>query len=199
MNPVLDPMTGDPSVDQGNETLVHLLRNFSEGIFSPRGLDLNHLRYSLSEIIPRLEKAFRNSAREILLSARHGSPLRRLVAILFGTIAAVLATGSAVFLMFFIVATLNAIIISLLVSLAVAGGFLALFFSCLVAMYIGALLVAGFVISIVSIATIIGALFTAGWVGLIGTIFVTAKKGLEIARQYVSLGAEAQNPEAKED
>ncbi|CAL5331947.1 unnamed protein product [Camellia sinensis] len=57
-----------------------------------------------------------------------------------GTIIGLLAlTGLVVFMLFFLAAAVNAIIISLLVSLAAAGGFLGLFFACVTTIYIGAL------------------------------------------------------------
>lgn len=68
-----------------------------------------------------------------------------------------------VFTLFFVAATANAIIISLLISLAVAGGFFALFFLCLTGIYIGALSVAAFVISTATISAIVSVLIASGW------------------------------------
>jgi hypothetical protein len=65
-------------------------------------------------------------------------------------------------MLFFVAATFNAIVISLLVSLAAAGGFLALFFTCVTFIYIGALSVAAFVISSATISAIIAALIATG-------------------------------------
>lgn len=65
-------------------------------------------------------------------------------------------------MLFFVAATINAIVISLLVSLAAAGGFLALFFSCVAAIYIGALSIAVFVISAATISAVIAVLIAAG-------------------------------------
>lgn len=79
-----------------------------------------------------------------------------------GTISLLSLTGLAVFILFFLAATLNAIIISLLMSVAAAGGFLAFFFGCLVTIYIGALSIAVVVISITTVATIIAVLVAAG-------------------------------------
>jgi len=61
-----------------------------------------------------------------------------------------------------LVATINAIIVSLFISLAVAGGFLALFFALVTAIYIGALSVAIFAISTVVFWTTVAILITAG-------------------------------------
>ena len=65
-------------------------------------------------------------------------------------------------MLFFLAATFNAIVISFLMSLAAAGGFLALFFACITAIYIGALSVAVVVISTATISAIIAALITTG-------------------------------------
>lgn len=81
-----------------------------------------------------------------------------------GTITLLTLTGLLVFMLFFLAATINAVIISLLVSLAAAGGFLALFFACLTAIYIGALSVAAFVISAATISAIVAVLVASGTV-----------------------------------
>ncbi|XP_047250028.1 uncharacterized protein LOC124885829 [Capsicum annuum] len=64
-----------------------------------------------------------------------------------GMIALLAFTGLLVFMVFFITATMNAIVISLLMLLAAIGGFLALFFAVLTSIYIGALSVDVFIIS----------------------------------------------------
>lgn len=79
-----------------------------------------------------------------------------------GTITLLALTGLLVFMLFFVAATFNAIIISLLMSLAAAGGFLAFFFACVTAIYIGALSVAVFVISTATIVTIVAVLIATG-------------------------------------
>ncbi|GAB2248659.1 hypothetical protein Droror1_Dr00008541, partial [Drosera rotundifolia] len=84
----------------------------------------------------------------------------RLEGIVVGTITLLSLTGLLIFLLFFVVATINAIIISALLSLAAMGGFLALFFATLVAAYIGVLSVAVFVISATTISTVIVVLIT---------------------------------------
>lgn len=83
-----------------------------------------------------------------------------------GTIALLMLSGLLVFLLFFVAATVNTIIVSLLVSLAAVGGFLALFFSCVAAIYIGTLLIAVIVISTATISAIFGVLIAAGSVFL---------------------------------
>lgn len=77
-------------------------------------------------------------------------------------IALLAVTGLLVFMLFFLAATFNAIVISLLMSLAAAGGFLALFFAFVTAIYIGALSVAVVVISTTTISAIIAVIITTG-------------------------------------
>lgn len=79
-----------------------------------------------------------------------------------GIVALLALTGMLVFTLFFVAATVNAIVISLLISLAAVGGFLAIFFSCLTAIYITLLCIAAFVTFTVTISSIIAALVAAG-------------------------------------
>lgn len=79
-----------------------------------------------------------------------------------GTITLVSLTGFFVFMLFVLAATFNAIVISLLVSLAVAGGFLAFFFASVTAIYIGALSVSTFAISTATFWAIVAILITTG-------------------------------------
>ena len=79
-----------------------------------------------------------------------------------GTVTLLVLTGLFIFMLFFLAATINAIVISLLMSLAAAGGFLALFFAFMTAIYIGALSVAVFIISTVTISAIIAVVITTG-------------------------------------
>ncbi|CAH8362204.1 unnamed protein product [Eruca vesicaria subsp. sativa] len=72
-------------------------------------------------------------------------------------------------------ATANAIVISLLVSLAVAGGFLALFFLSLTAVYIGVLSVAAFVISTVTVSALVTVLIASGWIGFFYAVWLGAR------------------------
>ncbi|CAA6659369.1 unnamed protein product [Spirodela intermedia] len=181
----IDPMTGDSSVEEREETVFDLLRRFGGGSSSPTPQASSRRRPS------RIACACRNSGRRVLLWTRRGSPLRALLVISVGTITLLALTGLAVFILFFLAATLNAIIISLLMSLAAAGGFLALFFGCLVATYIGALSVAVFIISITTIATIIAVLIAAGWIGFLWAIHLLAKKGMDIVRQSLSMTGSA--------
>lgn len=85
-----------------------------------------------------------------------------LVLLQIGTIVILTIVALVVFMLFFLAATANAIIISLLFSLAVAGGFLSIFFLSLTATYIGALSVSAFVISTATVSAVVSILFASG-------------------------------------
>lgn len=89
-----------------------------------------------------------------------------------GIVTLLALTGMLVFTLFFVAATVNAIVISLLISLAAVGGFLAIFFSCLTAIYITLLCIAAFVTFTVTISSIIAALVAAGIIFYLLFIFL---------------------------
>jgi len=79
-----------------------------------------------------------------------------------GAITLIALTGLLIFMFFLLVATANAVIVSVLMSLAAAGGFLAIFFACVVAVYVGAVSVAVFAISATVISAIVGVMIATG-------------------------------------
>ncbi|KAF3560946.1 hypothetical protein DY000_02018836 [Brassica cretica] len=145
---------------------------------------LQRIRNSVSE---KLREASRKTSREILRWTRQGSPLRALLVITMGTIALLTTMALVVFALFFVAATANAIIISLLVSLAVAGGFLALFFLSLTAIYIGALSVAAFVISTATVSAVVCVLIASGWIGFFYAVWLGARGTLRLVKQVMGL------------
>ncbi|XP_073065533.1 uncharacterized protein [Primulina eburnea] len=145
---------------------------------------LQRIKASLSDNIPLLRDASRNTAAHILAWTRRGSPLRALFVVSVGTIAFLSLIGLSVFLLFFVAATFNAVVISLLMSLAAAGGFLALFFTCIAAIYVGALAVAVFVISTTTITAVIAVLIATGWIGFFWTLWLAAKKSLGLGKRF---------------
>ncbi|XP_010549864.1 PREDICTED: uncharacterized protein LOC104820912 [Tarenaya hassleriana] len=148
---------------------------------------LQRIRNSLADNGEDLREASRKTAHEILLWTRRGSPLRALLVVSIGTILLLTATGLLVFMLFFLAATANAIIISLLVSLAAAGGFLAIFFVCVTAIYIGALSIAAFVISVATISAVVSVLIASGWIGFFWAMWLTATGGMRMAKQSLSV------------
>ncbi|RID41954.1 hypothetical protein BRARA_J01876 [Brassica rapa] len=148
---------------------------------------LQRIRNSVSENGPKLREASHKTSHEILQWTRQGSPLRALLVITTGTIALLTTMALVVFTIFFVAATANAIIISLLVSLAVTGGFLALFFLSLTAIYIGALSVAAFVISTAAVSAVFCVLIASGWIGFFYAVWLGARGSLRFAKQVTGL------------
>ncbi|KAG6397595.1 hypothetical protein SASPL_143764 [Salvia splendens] len=155
----------DPIVDDSHRTHddLTLLNRLIAAIFSPdpnSSAPLPHrLKTALSD---NIRDASNNTAAPLLQLTRSGSPLRALLVVSVGTIAFLALAGLLVFTLFFVAATVNAVVISLVMSLAAAGGFLALFFACVAAIYIGALSVAIFVISTATISCVFAVLIAAG-------------------------------------
>ncbi|KAL4342620.1 hypothetical protein GQ457_08G014660 [Hibiscus cannabinus] len=152
---------------------------------------LQRIKISVSENVPRLGEASRNTGRSVLRWTRSGSPLRALLVISVGTITSLTLTGLLVFMLFFLAATVNAIFLSFLIALAAAGGFLAIFFACVTVIYIGALSVAAFVISTATISAIIAAVVAIGWVGFFWALWLGTKKSMDLAKHSFSMTGSA--------
>ncbi|PON74999.1 voltage-dependent L-type calcium channel subunit [Parasponia andersonii] len=178
-------------------TLYGVLRRLISSIFFPDSTTaaatplLHRIKSAIAENAPLLPEASKNTARNVLLWTKRGSPLRALLVISVGTITLVAMTGLLVFTLFFLVATFNAIVISLLISLAAAGGFLALFFAGVTAVYIGALSIAAFVISATAISTIVAILIATGWIGFFCTLWLATKKSVGLAKHSLSVTGSA--------
>ncbi|CAN1198314.1 hypothetical protein LINPERHAP2_LOCUS44426 [Linum perenne] len=185
------------SIDEDDDlTLYVVLHRILTTIFAPAAGSasaplLHRIKASFSDNGPLLKDATSNTGRKVLAWTRNGSPLRALLVISVGTVALLAMTGTLVFMLFFVAATVNAIVISLLVSLAAAGGFLALFFACLAAIYIGALSIAIFAISTATISAIIAVLVATGWIGFFWTIWLVTKKSVGVATHSLSVTGSA--------
>ncbi|XP_022759352.1 uncharacterized protein LOC111305802 [Durio zibethinus] len=195
--PVNDATVDENKGSHGEETLYVVLHRLISMIIFPDAASsasnslLQRIKISTSENCPRLGEASRNTGQNVLQWARRGSPLRALLVVSVGTITLLTLTGLLVFLLFFLAATVNAIIISLLISLAIAGCFLAFFFSCVTAIYIGALSVAAFVISIATISAIVAVLIATGWVGFFWAVWLGTKKSMGLAKHSLSMTGSA--------
>ncbi|KAI4299642.1 hypothetical protein L6164_033078 [Bauhinia variegata] len=180
---------------RGRETLYQVLNRLIASILFPEpgnsGPLIHRIKVAVSENVPLIPEASRNTGRDVLLWTRRGSPLRALLVISVGVITLVALTGLLVFTLFFLAATINAIVIALLVSLAAAGGFLALFFAFVTAIYIGALSVAAFVISTVTFWTIVAILITTGWIGFFWSVWLVTRKSLGFAKHSLSVTGSA--------
>ncbi|KFK25873.1 hypothetical protein AALP_AA8G173400 [Arabis alpina] len=148
---------------------------------------IQRIRNSVAENGPKLREASGRTGHEILLWTRKGSSLRALLVITVGTIVLLTTMALLVFTLFFVAATVNAIIVSLLVSLAIAGGFLALFFLCLTGIYIGALSVAAFVISAATVSAVVSVLIASGWIGFFYVVWLGTRGSLRLAKQSASV------------
>ncbi|MBA0732270.1 hypothetical protein Gogos_016373, partial [Gossypium gossypioides] len=135
----------------------------------------------------------RRPVNSYFLSSFKNNPLTVLLPILLqvGSIAFLTLTGLLVFMLFFLAATVNAVIISSLIALAAAGGFLALFFACVTVFYIGAISVAAFVISTAIISAIIAALVATGWVGFFWFLWLGTKRSMDLAKHSFSMTGSA--------
>ncbi|XP_052188205.1 uncharacterized protein LOC127798698 [Diospyros lotus] len=176
---------------QEEPTLPGVLRRLLADVFLPdpsirHGTAVQRIKGSLSTNVPLLREASWSTGSRILLWTRRGSHLRALLVVSVGTIALLALTGLIVFMLFFLTATINAVVISLLVSLAAAGGFLALFFACVTVIYIGALSIAAFVISTATISAIIAALVATGWIGFFWTLWLGTKKSVGFAKHSLT-------------
>ncbi|XP_021754964.1 uncharacterized protein LOC110720271 [Chenopodium quinoa] len=180
---------------EGSKNLYDAVSSLLFPIFFPDPHSSSSIYYrtkaSFRENLPHLREASRDTGLNILRWARNGSSFRLLLVLSVGTITLLTLTGVLVFLLFLAAATVNAIILSLFMSLAAAGGFLAIFFACLAGIYIGALAIAFFVISSVTIAAVITAVIVTGWIGFFWTLWLVIKKGASLAKHSVTVTGSA--------
>ncbi|CAI9767050.1 unnamed protein product [Fraxinus pennsylvanica] len=184
--------------EKGEVTLYIVFNNLINAIFFRRPNSsyasaplLHRIKGSVSENIPLLPDASRNTGRHVLSWARRGSPFRLLLVISVGTIFLLTLTGLLVFMLFFAAATVNAIVISLFMSLVAAGGFLALFFACVAAIYVGALSVAVCVISTATILAVTAVVIATGWIGFFCTVWLVTKKSICLAQHSLNVTGSA--------
>ncbi|XP_030536790.1 uncharacterized protein LOC115745405 [Rhodamnia argentea] len=149
------------------------------------------IKISLADDWPVLREASWQTGRHILHWTRRGSPLRALLVVSIGTIAFLALTGLLVFMLFFLAATINAIVISLLMSMAAVGSVLALFLACVTAIYVGALAVAFFVISTATCSAVLAVVVATGWIGFLWTVWLATKKSVDLAKHTIGVTGSA--------
>ncbi|XP_051117758.1 uncharacterized protein LOC127242312 [Andrographis paniculata] len=190
---------GEVVVDGGGDsedlTLWTIFNRFVAAVLFP-GPDWNdplltRIRSTISVNVPLLREASKNTVRRVIDWTRRGSPFRALFVVCVGLIGLLVLTGLSVFMLFFIVATFNAIVISLLVSLAAAGGFLALFFTFAAAIYIGALSIAVVAISTATISAAFAVFIATGWIGFFFTMWLAVAKSIGLAKRTFSVTGSA--------
>ncbi|GFS39483.1 hypothetical protein Acr_00g0063260 [Actinidia rufa] len=179
-------------------TLYGVVRRMAAEIFFPDpdsrygSTTLTHrVSSSLSENFPLLRETSINIGNDVVLWTRRGGPLRALLVVSVGIIALLNLTGLLLFMLFFLAATVNAIVISFLMALAAAGGFLVFFFACVTAIYIGVLSVAVFVISTATISAIIAVLIATGWIGFFLTLWLATNESMDFAKHSLTVTGSA--------
>ncbi|KAL8199548.1 hypothetical protein R6Q57_013116 [Mikania cordata] len=159
---------------------VHLIESIlDQNSGSPMA---TRIKKSFVDAAPMFRKASLNTKREVLVWTR-GSPLRALLVVSAGIITLLALTGMLVFMVVFVAATVNAVVISFLISLAAVGGFLAVFFACMATMYLGLLFITAFVTCTITMSSIIVALVAAGWIGFIWMIWWVASKSMGVVKR----------------
>ncbi|KAF3331609.1 hypothetical protein FCM35_KLT03015 [Carex littledalei] len=180
------------SIMSEGHTLPTVVRGFVDGVLSSDGPSppppfLRRVRTAATDAAPKLREASRNSARDLVVWTKQGSSLRALLVITVGSITLLSVTAATVFMFLLLAATTNAVVISFFVSFAAAGGFLAFFFACLTAIYVGVLAVAFFVISTVTVSAIFAIFIATGWIGFFLLVWYAARKTLELTKKSVTI------------
>ncbi|KAL4196070.1 hypothetical protein AMTRI_Chr04g244210 [Amborella trichopoda] len=177
------------------ETLYRVLHHIMGQIIFPDPKSqaplFRRIKRTLVENGPSLKEGTVNSYQKLLFWTKKGGPWRGLLVISVGAIALLALTGLLTFMLFLSVATANAVIISLFVSFAAAGGFLAIFFACVTAIYIAVLSIAAFVISTVTLVTIFAVFVATGWVGFLWIIWLATKKSIDITKHSIAMTGSA--------
>lgn len=161
-----------------------------EGIYQWRSGStsfIHRTRESLWEKSAQIHKALRQASFELVVWMQKGGPWRTF---LVSTVAIVLLLGFAglgTFMLFFLAVTLNAVAVGFLASIASVGAFTALFFSSLTAIYIGALVMAVFVISTITFFCICAALTAAGWIAFLWVVWQGLKKGTDLLKGFLGV------------
>ncbi|KAI4990654.1 hypothetical protein ZWY2020_039017 [Hordeum vulgare] len=117
-----------------------------------------------------------DAARRLVSWTRDGGSVRALLVVSVGSVASVPLTVLLVFSFLLAAAMTTAIVTSVVMSLAAAGGFMSVLFAFVAAMYVGALSVAVLVVSATTVATVIAITIATGWVAFFWILWFCAKK-----------------------
>lgn len=177
----------------GEEGLLQVLKQMVlQIVYSREGTPFfRRTKQAFMENGPLVKQAATNSTKNLIDWTHRGGPWRAFLVISVGTILLLAMTGFGAFMLFFLAATTNTIIVALLMSLAAVGGFMALFFMCLVAIFVGALSVAAFVISVTTLVTITAVSIAAGWIGFFWLVWLGIKKSLDVTKGSFLMTASA--------
>lgn len=177
----------------GEEGLLQVLKQMMFQIVYPTDGTpfIRRTKQAFMENGTLVKQAATNSTKNLMDWTRLGGPWRAFLVISVGTILLLAMTGFGAFMLFFLAATTNTIIVGLLMSLAAVGGFMVIFFSCLVAIFVGALSVAAFVISVITLVTITAVSIAAGWIGFFWLVWQGIRKSLDLTRSSFLMTASA--------
>ncbi|OAE27136.1 hypothetical protein AXG93_4666s1060 [Marchantia polymorpha subsp. ruderalis] len=138
---------------------------------------------------PRLKQAAKQSSEDLVRWINQGGQWRSFLITVTGLIALLGLTGVAAFLVFFVIATTNTIVVALLGSMAAVGACVAVFFAALTAIYIGALSIAVFVISSIAFMTMFAVVTAASWIAFWWASWQLVTKVFDVARGSIALTA----------
>eukprot|EP00252_Welwitschia_mirabilis_P013286 TRINITY_DN29289_c0_g1_i1.p1 TRINITY_DN29289_c0_g1~~TRINITY_DN29289_c0_g1_i1.p1 ORF type:complete len:237 (+),score=33.42 TRINITY_DN29289_c0_g1_i1:209-919(+) len=184
-----------PEDEEGwqNEGLIPVLKRMMTDIIYPSEMAplIARTKKAFAKNVPLIKLAAKRSSDDLIRWTRSGSAWRALLVISVGTILLLALTGLGAFMLFFLAATTNAIIVSLLMSLAAVGTFMALFFTCVTAVYVSALSIAAFAISVATLVTMSAVAVAAGWIGFFWLLWQAIQKAGYTARNSFMFTASA--------
>lgn len=186
-----------PNMNFGGETEQPQIFKVSKELIreivqSKEGMPLiQRTRQAFVEKGPILKEILCDVAGDLVRWVQCGGPWQGALVIVVGSILLLALTGLGVFMLFFLAATVYAITIGLLLSLATVGGFMAIFFTCLAVFYVGALASAAFVISITTLLAIAAIVVASGSVALFWFVWQGARKSLNMAKDSLVITSSA--------
>lgn len=186
-----------PNMKFGRETeewqIFKVLKELIQEIVQAKeGIPLIHrTRRAFVRKVPILKEVLGDLARDLVRWVHRGGPWLGALVIVVGSILLLALTGLGLFMLFFLAATIYAIIIGLLLSLAIVGGFMAIVFTCLAVFYFGALASAAFVISTTTLLTIAAIVVASGSVACFWFVLQGARKSLNVAKDSLAVTSSA--------
>lgn len=178
--------TEEPQIFQVSKELIR------EIVQSKEGMPLiQRTRHAFVEKGPILKEVLCDLAGDLVRWVQCGGPWQGALVIVVGLILLLALTVFGVFMLFFLAATIYAITIGLLLSLATVVGFMAIVFTCLAVFYVGALASAAFVISITTLLTIAAVVVASGSVAFVWFVWQSARKSLNMAKDSLVITSSA--------
>lgn len=148
---------------------------------------LDRTRGVMEAYAPSLKQATHRVGVDIVQWMHQGGLWRSLLVMSVGLISVTALTGLAAFMMAVVVATVSAIIITLLMCLSAVGAFLAMFCTSLTFIYIGALATTAFIIGSAVLMASSAVLFFTGWILFAWATWEVMKKSLNLVRDTLGV------------